>query len=376
MHVVVVRTSSIGDVILAGTCLEIADHLKVKLTWLGTQPSLGLLEKSYPHHRFIEVPKILTRSFYKQSTSLDHKKIDGVLDLQNNLRSFQISKHFQRQGVLTFRCDKNRLQRGLLVARTFIRNRLSPLRKEEHSKKPLLQYQMMANAFASMLKNLQIPPSEIEQALLMCRPRIRLPQLSPNVSGAWLNSLCYGDWLAIAPGASHHSKRAPMQLWHEILYDLKTAAGLPPPPNFGLLVVGGENDKVFNSELLDSLAWKGPVLNLTGKLTLIETASAISKVRRLITNDSGLLHMAEAVDTPVLALFGPTSEEFGFAPWQKESRVFSSPIGCRPCSRHGSAPCRFADRLCFETINTKAVASAVALAFSKPPLNNQNESSV
>jgi len=58
-----------------------------------------------------------------------------------------------------------------------------------------------------------------------------------------------------------------------------------------------------------------------------------------VTNDTGPMHLAEALGVPVLAFFGPTVREFGFAPWRPESRVLEVTLNCRPCSLHGGRVC-------------------------------------
>ena len=59
----------------------------------------------------------------------------------------------------------------------------------------------------------------------------------------------------------------------------------------------------------------------------------------LVTGDSGPMHLANGVDTPVLAMFGPTCREWGFFPSGPNDRVIQLDMPCRPCSLHGSGTC-------------------------------------
>ena len=102
-----------------------------------------------------------------------------------------------------------------------------------------------------------------------------------------------------------------------------------------------------------------PVLNLAGKLTLWESSLAIKESAIILSNDSSLCHIGEAVGTRSAVLFGPTVESFGFAPRHPESQAFSAPLGCRPCSKHGKAECRYGDKLCFSLIPAAEVAGFI-----------------
>ena len=127
-----------------------------------------------------------------------------------------------------------------------------------------------------------------------------------------------------------------------------------------ICVLGNTQERKLGERLCAELALPAAqVDNLCGHLSLAEVPPLLASVAVLLCNDSGLLHVAEAVGTPVVALFGPTVEAFGFKPWRKDSCVFSSRLGCRPCSRHGRAPCRYGDQQCFTELDSAAIAAAV-----------------
>jgi heptosyltransferase-2 len=70
--------------------------------------------------------------------------------------------------------------------------------------------------------------------------------------------------------------------------------------------------------------------------------------------------MAEAVGTPVLALFGPTVREFGYFPIRPGSRVMERSLDCRPCSRNGKRPCHRGDLACLRDIPPDEVLAALS----------------
>ena len=80
--------------------------------------------------------------------------------------------------------------------------------------------------------------------------------------------------------------------------------------------------------------------NLCGKLSLVETAALFSKAKRVFVNDSGPLHIASAMNTPVTALFCSTVPGFGFGPLSEDSEVIEvKNLACRPCGLHGKLQC-------------------------------------
>ncbi len=100
-------------------------------------------------------------------------------------------------------------------------------------------------------------------------------------------------------------------------------------------------------------------MDACGRLSLLETAAALERAAVLVTNDSAPLHMAEAVGTPVVALFGPTVRQFGYFPLLEESIVIERDLECRPCSRNGSRPCHLENRDCLDTIGPDEVLGSV-----------------
>ena len=97
-----------------------------------------------------------------------------------------------------------------------------------------------------------------------------------------------------------------------------------------MVVLGSAEDSPLAQELCQRL--RVPVLNSTGKLSLMHTAALLQQCHLLLSNDSGLMHMATALRVPVVAIFGPTVQEFGFYPFKASAQVVSTALACRPCS--------------------------------------------
>ncbi|HET6348179.1 MAG TPA: glycosyltransferase family 9 protein, partial [Candidatus Krumholzibacteria bacterium] len=104
-------------------------------------------------------------------------------------------------------------------------------------------------------------------------------------------------------------------------------------------------------------------LDITGKLPLMHTAAYLARARVFAGNDSGLMHLSEAVGTPVVGLFGPTVDAFGYYPALPLSRTVERRLACRPCSRNGSTPCPRGTGECLSAIAPATVANTIATLF-------------
>jgi len=288
------------------------------------------------------------------------------IDLQCNLRSQWLARQLKSaHGVPHFSAEKAQIARSRLIVEARVRGRRKPLPERVRSSSKL-QYEMMCDALRRGLA--QHLPVEMRDGLeaVPVRPRLPIPD---TFDRPWRKELRFGSWLGVAPGAAHPTKQAPAEMIQNILDDVK--ASLPGGESqrggpVGLVFYGDNKDRQVALKLLESLQWPGPVLNLAGRLSLWETAVALRETSCLLSNDSSLGHIAEAVDTPVAVLFGPTAESFGFAPRMRQSRAFSAAIGCRPCSKHGKVACRYGDKLCFTAIGLGDVADHLTHLIDTP----------
>jgi len=153
---------------------------------------------------------------------------------------------------------------------------------------------------------------------------------------------------ALAPGATHATKRWPTAHWRA-LADRLQQLGL------GIVAVGGPQDRA----LADALG--AAVVNAAGELTLQETGACLARASVAVSGDTGVMHMATGVGTRVVALFGPTVEPFGFYPYTRGglSVVLERDLGCRPCSAMGTARCPLGHHRCLADILPDEVAAAV-----------------
>ncbi len=163
-------------------------------------------------------------------------------------------------------------------------------------------------------------------------------------------------FICIAPGASKKTKIWPIDKYIKV-------ANFFIREGKSIVIIGGKNDKALTQKLASQI--KGPVMNLTAKLSLAESAAIIEASEVLLSNDTGMMHMAAAVEIPVVALFGPTTKDFGFFPYQAEAKVLERELACRPCSYHGTASCPEKHFKCMLNIDPNEVIDAVQSFFNK-----------
>ena len=177
--------------------------------------------------------------------------------------------------------------------------------------------------------------------------------------------------VVIAMGAKHFNKCWLAPYWNSLIEKLKEE-------NYQVVVIGTEEDskilagykraaKNASLDLTGKLNLEETAgLDLTGKLNLEETAGLLKEAQVLITGDSAPLHLAEALGTPVVALFGPTVREFGFTPFLENSVLLEKELNCRPCSAHGKKKCTHkTEKQCMCLITPQEVWETVELVLKK-----------
>lgn len=185
-------------------------------------------------------------------------------------------------------------------------------------------------------------------------PRLHPTPDDDRAAGAVLAAAGIGEgtaFVAVAPGSIWGSKRWP---YYGIL-----AARLAE--HAAVVVVGGPDDAGLGEEIVRAVGQKGGrAVTMCGKLTLRQSAALIARARVLVTNDSAPLHVATAMGTPLVAVFGPTLPEFGFGPIKSGDVALGvEGLDCRPCSRHGPPRCPLGHHRCMRDLAPEAVAAAI-----------------
>ena len=180
---------------------------------------------------------------------------------------------------------------------------------------------------------------EVERCLALCddlsptlgfSPKIFITDKDRGEANKFLvsNNIDPDNFIVIAPGSIWPTKR---WIGFESLIDL-----VKTETDSDVVLLGSTDD--YN--LCEGINKSGSAVNLAGKTDLLQSSAIIQMARLAITNDSAPAHIAAAVGTPIIAIFGPTIPQFGFTPYSEQSAIVENKgLYCRPCSSHGPKQC-------------------------------------
>jgi heptosyltransferase-2 len=155
--------------------------------------------------------------------------------------------------------------------------------------------------------------------------------------------------VVLAPGSVWGTKRWPY--YPELARELAAS--------FRMVVVGGGDDSFLAAAISDAAA-PARALDATGKLSLLASAELIGRAALLVTNDSLPQHIASAMGTPTITIFGPTVPAFGFGPLAPGSVTLGhDTLECRPCHHHGPPRCPLGHWRCMTELTVERVAGIV-----------------
>lgn len=311
--VLVVRFGALGDVVLTTPLLRVLRrlHPTARIT-LVTKAAWAPLFAAHPHVTVVDAlaPGEPLRSLVRRlrATAWDYR-----LDLHGSLRS-RLLRHLV--GGRWNGWPKPRVRRALRIrGGPRLGGALPPVAE---------QYFAAARALGAVPDG---GPPEIHP--------------TPDDDGRAAALAPDGPFVALAPGASRATKRWPPSHWDQLARRLDDA-GLPT------VAVGTADERGLVSAARDACG-----------IGLGPTAALLRRAVVVVANDSGLMHLATAVGTPVVALFGPTHPDLGFGPYGADAAVLGLDLTCRPCSVFGGAHCPRRHHRCMIDLMPGTVADAV-----------------
>jgi heptosyltransferase-2 len=331
--VLVVRFSAIGDILLTTPLLRAirSRHPGARVAVLTKEPYVPLLSHN-PH-----VSEVLSVAPGEGIRAIAQRvrgvRYSHLLDLHGNLRSLAL----RRLAPGPWRSyPKRRLERALLIAAK---------RDTYGAAVPV------AERYFEAARELEVEPD-------FGPPDFYLAEDADRRAAERLEAAGLGrerPLVAIAPGAAHATKQWPPEHWIELIRRLRSTGA-------DVAILGGPDDAEV-AELIARAAGEH-VANLAGTLGLQETGAVIRRAEALVSGDTGVMHMATGVGTPVVALFGPTVRQFGFFPYRAPASVVELDLPCRPCSAHGSRRCPLGHHRCLREIVPDMVHTALAEALA------------
>jgi ADP-heptose:LPS heptosyltransferase len=333
MNVLVIRFSSIGDVAL--TLPAVKGTLKANKDLTITFLSKSFFEPLFQNTYRLQFEGVdLTQynglfGLIRLCKFIEHKypKFDAVIDLHDSLRSKIIRTYFFLRKAKISVIDKGRKQKKRLI------------RKEKKELKPLLHHtQRYANTFNSL---------RIDSPLETDFSKLIIPSENGMVESEKFLSTVEGKKLiGIAPFTTSPLKEWPFRK----ILDLASAL-LESDIAIRVLIFGGKSDLPKIQSLLQ--VDKNRILSAIGLEGGLATELAvIKKLDLMICMDSGNMHLATMLGTPVKVIFGPTHPFLGFSPYLLENAVIQdNKLPCRPCTVFGNTTCWRNDHACMENLN-------------------------
>jgi lipopolysaccharide heptosyltransferase II len=161
--------------------------------------------------------------------------------------------------------------------------------------------------------------------------------------------------VGLCPGARHFTKRWPADRF------VRVGATCAQKKDAKVLVFGGADEETLCNRIsseINEQAGAERATSLCGQFGLLETGAAMEYCDVIITNDTGLMHVATAMRKKLIAIFGSTVEEFGFFPYDPTAVVFERRgLECRPCSHIGRSECPEKHFRCMMEIESDEVYS-------------------
>ncbi|TET19229.1 MAG: lipopolysaccharide heptosyltransferase II [Candidatus Cloacimonadota bacterium] len=328
MRILVVRFSALGDVVLVTPLFQKikARYPKCHLDFLTDMKFQSLfsndphIDSIIPYNIAEETPANLLRLIGK----IRGRNYDYIIDVHLIPRSLLIL--FLGKAIVRRRINKYTRQRRRMVASC----------KQEKIPHVVDRYLETINGKNSNRYRPKIYFEEWE-----------IEEIRKGMNGIKDSRKIVG----FSPGASKKTK-----IW-EIDKLRKLAQSLIFDHELFIIFLGNKNEIPLIAEI--SKALDSRFLNLAGKTDPRQLALYLHACDVLFTTDSGPMHIAVAAGTPVVAVFGPTVEAFGFSPYDERSVVISKQLPCRPCSLHGRDSCPLGHHNCLKLIDVNEVKDMI-----------------
>lgn len=316
MKVLVIRFSSIGDIVLTTPVIRaLKTQLNESEIHVATKNQYRSILENNP---YIDKLFVLEKNLSALIVQLRKERYDYIIDLHNNLRTAIIKAAL---GVKSFSFNKLNLEKWLLV--NFKINKLPSLHIVDRYLNAIQPLGVKEDALGL---DYFIPDKDI-------------------VPLEWLPETHWQGFVAYAIGAQHNTKKLPVNRMIELCDKI----------NRPIVLLGSQDDfsaaeeiRIFferphNSEYeggLKELNKKTIIYNACGKFNLNQSASLIKSASYVFAHDTGLMHIAAAFKKEIFSIWGNTIPEFGMYPYRTKFTILENKkIDCRPCSKIGHPVC-------------------------------------
>ncbi len=318
--VLIIRFNSIGDIVLTSPVINALSENGYEIHYLCKALFSSLLDNNPKVEKVWE----LKDSLDEVVNELKKQSFDYVLDLHNNLRSTQVKRAL---GVKSFKLDKPRVQNWLLTN---------------------------VGLFKKQRKHIVDRFIEVAQPLLKTYDKPKVQFFIPKQIREECDQLHLPDkFICINVGAAFYTKAIPKEHLERIIKSIK----LPS------VLIGGPNELSIGEFLVRA---NSKTINLVGQLKIEGSAEIISRSLGVVTGDTGMMHIAAALNKKVWAVFGSTHPLLGFTPYYNsgnKSTIFrNTNISCSPCTKQGRKKCPKTHFKCMFELDINQIIESINLA--------------
>ena len=325
MKILVIRFSSIGDIVLTTPVVRcLKKQLNAEVHFLTKKSYYSIVA----HNPYIDRVHVLGSSLSKCVNKLKEENYDLIIDLHHNLRT-QVIKSLLRKKSFSY--PKLNFEKWLMVKLKI--DRLP----EEH----------IVDRYLSTCASLGVRnDGEGLDHFIPAKDEVHLSTLPPEFQNGYI------AWVI---GAKQSTKKFPYEKIISIIDD----ADKP------VILLGGKEDRPHGKYIsMGLIAGRQNIYNACGEYTIHQSASILKQANLVLTNDTGLMHIAAALRKKVISLWGNTIPEFGMYPYYGTHdipsitmEVFDLP--CRPCSKIGYDDCPKGHFKCMKGIKDDDVTKAI-----------------
>lgn len=297
----IIRFSSIGDIVLTSPVIRCLKNQfpGAEIHYLTKQRNTDLLEAN----PYIDKIHLLADSLSDTIRELKTENFDYIIDLHNNLRSLRV-----KVGLKGNSFSFNKLNVRKLLYTRFRINTMPEGHIVDRNLETVRHFKVVNDG-----KGLDYFIPDEEEF-----PPAQLPESFRT------------GYLALVLAGTYTTKRMPVEKYRALIEKTQ----LP------FILLGGRSERALAARIVE---WNiGNVFDLTGKLRINQSASLVKNARLVISNDTGLMHIAAAFHKKILSVWGNTSPELGMYPYlpAKGSEILEvKGLACRPCSKIGYHEC-------------------------------------
>jgi lipopolysaccharide heptosyltransferase II len=329
--ILIIRMSSIGDIVLSTSFLK-----SVKQKYPNAEIHF-LIKKE-----FAELVK--NHPLINNIISFDKKLgIRGLFSLGKLLRNNDYDVIFDIHSVFRTR-----------VLSLFLRRNLFKQIRKPRFRRFMLFYTHQ-NYFERSFSHIKMYHTLLDQDKTFPPTNLFIDRNEDEMTKVFLKENDIGkNYIAIVPGAAWSQKQWSIENYNKLMRKLIDSF------KSKIVILGSTNDIIC-----DQIIKNDNIINLKDKTSLRMAMGIVKHAQHTLGSDTGLLHISEAMGTPVTMILGPTSRETGARVTLHDSKVIENKdLWCRPCSQNGSRPCYRKEQYCMSEIDSEKVFKNVSQALS------------